>query len=120
MILSEDRPEWLYVDLGIQCAGWVSVGIYATSSADLCGYIVGHSEARIWVVEDQEQFEYIVIQRPEELGDVQPRKRTSTARVWVYYGRCGVIGAIGCHRSPILRAAGVLFRLYDPAAFSGR
>ena len=56
-ILSEDRPEWFYADLGIQCAGGISAGIYATNSAEQCGFIVGHAEARVWIVEDQEQFD---------------------------------------------------------------
>ncbi|MBI2502096.1 MAG: AMP-binding protein [Candidatus Latescibacteria bacterium] len=56
-ILSEDRPEWFYADLGTQCSGGVAVGIYATNSAEQCRYIVEHSEARVWFVEDQEQFD---------------------------------------------------------------
>lgn len=56
-ILSEDRPEWFYADLATQCSGGVAVGIYATNSAEQCRYIVEHSEARVWFVEDQEQFD---------------------------------------------------------------
>jgi long-chain acyl-CoA synthetase len=56
-ILSEDRPEWFYADLGVQCSGGASVGIYATNSAEQCRYIAEHSEARVWFVEDQEQFD---------------------------------------------------------------
>ena len=56
-ILSEGRPEWLYADLGTQCAGGVAVGLYTTNSAEQCGYVVGHAEANIWIVEDQEQFD---------------------------------------------------------------
>ena len=56
-ILSEDRPEWLFADLGIQSAGGISVGIYATSGAVQGGYIVGNSEAKVWIVEDQEQYD---------------------------------------------------------------
>lgn len=56
-ILSEDRPEWFYADLGTQCSGGVSVGIYATNSAEQCRYIAAHAEVRVWFVEDQEQFD---------------------------------------------------------------
>ena len=56
-ILSEDRPEWLFADLGIQSAGGISVGIYATSGAVQGGYVVGNSEAKVWIVEDQEQYD---------------------------------------------------------------
>jgi long-chain acyl-CoA synthetase len=56
-VLSEDRPEWLYADLGIQSAGGVTVGVYPTSGASQCGYVAGHAEAKIWIVEDQEQYD---------------------------------------------------------------
>ncbi len=56
-ILSETRPEWLWADLGTLCAGGVTAGIYATDPAERCAYVVGHAGARIWVVEDQEQFD---------------------------------------------------------------
>ena len=82
-ILSEDRPEWFYADLGIQSAGGIAVGLYATGSADQSGYVVGHAEAQIWVVEDQEQFDkaasaraqlpelaWIVVIDPKGLRDV--------------------------------------------------
>ena len=69
-ILSEDQPEWLYADLGIMCAGGVSVGIYATSSAEQCTHIVADSGARIWIVEDQEQYDKAAEVR-EQLPDLR-------------------------------------------------
>ena len=69
-ILSEDRPEWFYADLGVQSAGGVSAGIFATSSAEQCGYIVGHAEARVWIVEDQEQFDKAMAAR-DNLPDLR-------------------------------------------------
>lgn len=69
-ILSEGRPEWLYADLGTQCAGGVAVGLYATSSAEQCGYNVGHAEAIIWIVEDQEQFDKAMAVR-DQLADLR-------------------------------------------------
>ena len=64
-ILSEDRHEWLCADLAIQCAGGVSVGLYATESAERCRYITGHCEAPILFVEDQEQFDKAMIARAD-------------------------------------------------------
>lgn len=56
-ILSEDRPEWLYADLAAICVSGISVGIYPTSSPYECEYIARHSDAKVWVVEDEEQLD---------------------------------------------------------------
>jgi long-chain acyl-CoA synthetase len=56
-IVAENRPEWLYCDLGVMAAGGMSVGVYATSAPEQCEHIVGHSEARFVVVEDDGQLD---------------------------------------------------------------
>lgn len=59
-IIVENRPEWLYSDLGIMTAGGITVGIYTTSSPEQCAYILGHSEARFHIVEDEEQLDKVL------------------------------------------------------------
>ena len=56
-IHSENRPEWVFADLGIQTIGSVSVGIYPTSPASEVEYLLSHSEASVLVVEDEEQLD---------------------------------------------------------------
>ncbi len=56
-VIGENRPEWLYTDMGTMAAGGITVGIYTTNAAEECGYILGHSEARVYVVEDEEQLD---------------------------------------------------------------
>jgi len=56
-VLAENRPEWLYVDLGAQCMGLVGNGVYPTSSPDQVQHILLDSEAQILFVENQEQLE---------------------------------------------------------------
>jgi len=56
-IHSENRPAWALVDIGIQGIGAISVGIYPTSPAAEVEYLLGHSEARVVIVEDQEQLD---------------------------------------------------------------
>jgi long-chain acyl-CoA synthetase len=63
-ILGENRPEWLYSDLGIQAIGAVTVGIYATSSPEQVHYLLQHSAARIVIVEGEEQLDKILEVRP--------------------------------------------------------
>jgi long-chain acyl-CoA synthetase len=56
-ILSENRPEWLYADLGAQCMGLLGVGVYPTSSPEQLAYILHDSGARVLIVENQEQLD---------------------------------------------------------------
>ena len=54
-ILSENRPEWAYADLGILSLGAASVPIYPTSSVKECHYILEHAETKILFVSSHEQ-----------------------------------------------------------------
>jgi long-chain acyl-CoA synthetase len=54
-IHSEDRPEWVFSELGVICCGGTSVGIYPTNPSAEVSYILRHSEARFLIAEDQEQ-----------------------------------------------------------------
>ncbi len=56
-IHSENRPEWVFADLGAQTLGSVSVGIYPTSPATEVEYLLSHSEASVLIVEDEEQLD---------------------------------------------------------------
>lgn len=56
-VIGENRPEWLYSDLATMSAGAVTVGIYTTSAAQQCEYVVGHSAAKIFIAEDEEQLD---------------------------------------------------------------
>jgi long-chain acyl-CoA synthetase len=54
-ILSDNRPEWLYVDLGAQAIGARSVGIYQTNTPADVAFILNDCRARVLLCEDQEQ-----------------------------------------------------------------
>lgn len=56
-IIGENRPEWLYSALGIVCAGGAWVGVYTTNPAAECEYVVGHSDAVVYICEDEEQLD---------------------------------------------------------------
>ena len=49
-ILSENRPEWVYADLGTLCAGGVVVPVYPTLTAPQVHSLLNDSEARVAVV----------------------------------------------------------------------
>ncbi len=62
-VLSENRPEWLFCDLGAQSIGAVGNGIYTTSAANQVAYILQDSKSRIVFVEDEEQLDKVLAVR---------------------------------------------------------
>jgi len=58
-ILANTRPEWTYFDLAALSIGAVVVPIYQTNSPEECQYVLENSDAKIVVVEDDEQLEKI-------------------------------------------------------------
>ena len=59
-ILGENRPEWVYCQLGAMAAGGVVSGIYATSSPPQITYVLRHSEARVLFLDNEEQLEKVL------------------------------------------------------------
>ncbi len=64
-VLSENRPEWLYADMGAQCMGLLSAGIYPTSSPEQVLYILSDARVRVVFVENQEQYDKVVAVRAD-------------------------------------------------------
>jgi long-chain acyl-CoA synthetase len=54
-VLARTRLEWILLDWAIMSIGAVVVGLYPTNTAKECEYILGHSEAVLAFVEDDEQ-----------------------------------------------------------------
>ena len=54
-IHSENRPEWLYADIGIQAIRAASMGLYPTNPPAEVRYLLENSESRVLFAEDQEQ-----------------------------------------------------------------
>jgi long-chain acyl-CoA synthetase len=54
-IHSENRLAWVVSDLAIQGIQAVSVGLYPTNPAPEVEYLLGHSESKVLIAEDQEQ-----------------------------------------------------------------
>jgi len=59
-ILGANRPEWVISALGAMRIGGISAGIYTTCSADEIGYILGHSESPVIVVETNDQLSRVM------------------------------------------------------------
>jgi long-chain acyl-CoA synthetase len=59
-IQAENCQEWLYSDLGIQCAGGIVTTVYPTSSTEEVRHILGTSGARVVIAGDQEHLDKLL------------------------------------------------------------
>ena len=59
-IHSENRPEWVYTDVGSIAARAVCMGLYPTNPSAEVEYLLADSGSRVLVVEDQEQADKVL------------------------------------------------------------
>lgn len=64
-ILGFNRPEWAIFDLASMMVAGVPAGIYTTCSADEVAYIINHSEAKVVLVEDEQQLAKVTARRDQ-------------------------------------------------------
>jgi long-chain acyl-CoA synthetase len=62
-VLAETRPEWVAIDLGILAAGGISVGVSPTESAEQLGHVLRESNARLLLVDNEEQLDKALLVR---------------------------------------------------------
>ncbi len=67
-ILANTRPEWTYFDFAALSVGAVVVPIYQTNSPEECQYVLDNSDAKVVIVEDDEQLAKI-----DEIRDRVPK-----------------------------------------------
>jgi long-chain acyl-CoA synthetase len=67
-ILSDNRPEWLFADLGAQSVGARAVGIYQTNPPEDVAYVLTDSGSKVLFCEDQEQYDKAVAIRAQTPG----------------------------------------------------
>ena len=59
-IISENRKEWVFAQLGHGMVGAVTVGVYPTSPAAEIEYLLEASDASVIICEDQEQIDKVL------------------------------------------------------------
>ncbi len=69
-VLAGNVQEWVVCDIATISAGGVCVGLYPTSSAEQCSYIINHSDAEFVVVDTRFQLEKI-LEEKENLKKVK-------------------------------------------------
>lgn len=77
-IQSEDRPEWIILDMATVAVRGVTVGLYPTNPAAEVEYLLSDSGARIHLAEDQEQTDKVIevigsLPNLEKIIHVEPR-----------------------------------------------
>jgi len=70
-IHSENRPEWVYTDIGSIAARAVCMGLYPTNPSAEVEYLMSDSGSRMLVVEDQEQADKVLEIPAERLPDLE-------------------------------------------------
>ena len=56
-IIGDNCPEWVTIDMGIQCVGGVAVGVYSTNAWPQVEYVIQNSESGFFFVENEEQLD---------------------------------------------------------------
>jgi len=56
-IIGDNCPEWVIIDMGVQCVGGVAVGVYSTNAWPQVEYVIDHSESMFFFVENEEQLD---------------------------------------------------------------
>jgi long-chain acyl-CoA synthetase len=59
-IHSDNRPEWLFTDLGSLAAGAACMGLYPTNPTAEVEYLLNNSGSRLLIVEDEEQADKVL------------------------------------------------------------
>lgn len=62
-LISENRPEWVVIDMGTLSIGALTVPIYTTDSPNQVEYIMEHSESKYYFAEDEEQLDKLLMIR---------------------------------------------------------
>jgi len=56
-VIGDNCAEWVIADMGIQGAGGVAVGVYATNAWQQVEYVIDNSDAKFFFVENEEQLD---------------------------------------------------------------
>jgi long-chain acyl-CoA synthetase len=56
-IIGDNCPEWVIIDMAVQCAGGVAVGVNATNAWEQVHYVIENSESKFFFVENEEQLD---------------------------------------------------------------
>ncbi|WP_034385066.1 AMP-binding protein [Deinococcus sp. YIM 77859] len=64
-IIAENIPAWVFMELGAQALGAISVGVYQSSAPSEVRYVVDYTDAVVVLAEDEEQVDKLLEHRHE-------------------------------------------------------
>ncbi len=90
--VSNNRPEWNFIDFGMAQVGVVHVGIYPTISEKEYVHILTHSESRILIVANKELYEKLlpIFERIDSLEEIYTIDQVEGAKNWSEIGKKGI------------------------------
>ncbi len=85
VIISNNRPEWNFMDMGMSALGIVHVPVYPTLSNDDFTYILHHSEPKIVMVSDKIIYEKIklIVSKLPEIKAIYSFNQIQGAKNWI-------------------------------------
>ncbi len=82
--VTNNRPEWNFIDFGMSQIGCVHVGIYPTISDKEYLHILAHSDARILIVSSKELYEKLlpIFEKTPSLEEIYTFDEVAGAKNW--------------------------------------
>ncbi len=82
--VSNNRPEWNFIDFGMSQIGCVHVGIYPTISEKEYLHILSHSDSRILIVSDKDLYDklYPIFKKTSNLEEIYTIDDVEGAKNW--------------------------------------
>jgi len=89
--VSNNRPEWNFIDFGMAQIGVVHVGIYPTISETEYLHILSHSESKILIVANKDLYEllYPVFEKLDNLQEIYTIDDVKGAKNWREISKLG-------------------------------
>lgn len=90
--VSNNRPEWNFIDFGMSQIGAVHVGIYPTISEKEYLHILSHSDSKILIVSDKHLYEmlYPVFEKIDTLTEIYTIDQVEGAKNWRDISQLGI------------------------------
>lgn len=94
--ITNNRPEWNFMEMGIAQAGMVHIPIHPTLSAEETAYILNHSEASLVIVSDEQLLRKVSSIQSDVIGlkDIMTFNNIEGATHWSVIPEAGIKHAV--------------------------